>query len=85
MYFIYYNMPEEDSPVLDWDRIVHKNVRSRDGQDAGNVDAINADSIVIITGGARKEYQVPKSQVDGFNGAEVFLKASLAELEKFKI
>jgi hypothetical protein len=78
-------MPEEDSPVLDWDRIVHKNVRSRDGQDAGNVDAINADSIVIITGGARKEYQVPKSQVDGFNGAEVFLKASLAELEKFKI
>jgi hypothetical protein len=85
MYLIYYNMPEEDSPVLDWDRIVHKNVRSRDGQDAGNVDAINADSIVIITGGARKEYQVPKSQVDGFNGAEVFLKASLAELEKFKI
>jgi hypothetical protein len=85
MYFIYYNMPEEDSPVLDWDRIVHKNVRSRDGQDAGNVDAINADSIVIITGGARKEYQVPKSQVDGFNGAEVFLKASIAELEKFKI
>jgi hypothetical protein len=85
MSFLYSNMPEEDSPVLDWDRIVHKNVRSRDGQDAGNVDAINADSIVIITGGARKEYQVPKSQVDGFNGAEVFLKASLAELEKFKI
>jgi len=85
MSLLYYNMPEEDSPVLDWDRIVHKNVRSRDGQDAGNVDAINADSIVIITGGARKEYQVPKSQVDGFNGAEVFLKASLAELEKFKI
>jgi hypothetical protein len=78
-------MPEEDSPVLDWDRIVHKNVRSRDGQDAGNVDAIYADSIVIITGGARKEYQVPKSQVDGFNGAEVFLKSSIAELEKFKI
>jgi hypothetical protein len=78
-------MPEEDSPVLDWDRIVHKNVRSRDGQDAGNVDAIYADSIVIITGGARKEFQVPKSQVDGFNGAEVFLKSSIAELEKFKI
>jgi hypothetical protein len=78
-------MPEEDSPVLDWDRIVHKNVRSRDGQDAGNVDAIYADSIVIITGGARNEYQVPKSQVDGFNGAEVFLKSSIAELEKFKI
>jgi hypothetical protein len=35
-------MPEEDSPVLDWDRIVHKNVRSNDGQDAGNIDAVDA-------------------------------------------
>jgi hypothetical protein len=75
----------EDSPVLDWDRIVHKNVRSRDGQDAGNVDAVDADSIVIITEGARKEYKLPKSEVDGFNGAEVFLKLSIAELEKFKV
>ena len=78
-------MPEEESPVLDWDRIVHKNVRSRDGQDAGNVDAVDADSIVIITEGARKEYRLPKSEVDGFNGAEVFLKSSIAELEKFRV
>jgi hypothetical protein len=78
-------MPQDDSPVLDWDRIVHKNVRSRDGQDAGNVDAVDANSIVIITEGARKEYKLPKSEVDGFNGAEVFLKLSIAELEKFKV
>jgi hypothetical protein len=26
--------------VMDWDRIVHKNVRSSYGQDAGNVDPI---------------------------------------------
>jgi hypothetical protein len=71
--------------VLDWDAIVHKNVRSRDGQDAGNVDAVDADSVVIITEGARKEYKIPKSQVQGFNGAEVFLKLSIAELEKFKV
>jgi hypothetical protein len=42
-------MLEEDSAVLYWDTIVHKNVRHRDGQDAGNVDAVDADSIVIIT------------------------------------
>ena len=78
-------MPQDDSPVLDWDRIVHKNVRSRDGQDAGNVDAVDVNSIVIITEGARKEYKLPKSEVDGFNGAEVFLKLSIAELEKFKV
>jgi hypothetical protein len=80
-----YNMTEEDSPVLDWDRIVHKNVRSKDGQDAGNVDAVDADSIVIITEGARKEYKLPKSEVEGFNGAEVFLKSSIAQLQKFKV
>lgn len=78
-------MSEEDSPVLDWDRIVHKNVRSKDGQDAGNIDAVDADSIVIITEGARKEYKLLKSQVEGFNGAEVFLKLTIAELEKFKV
>ena len=78
-------MTENDSPVLDWDRIVHKNVRSRDGQDAGNVDAVDTNSIVIITEGARKEYNLPKSEVDGFNGAEVFLKLTIAELEKVKV
>jgi hypothetical protein len=71
--------------VLDWDRIVHKNVRSSDGQDAGNVDAVDADSVVIITEGARGEYKISKTQVDGFNGAEVFLKLSLGELEKYKV
>ena len=78
-------MTENDSPVLDWDRIVHKNVRSRDGQDAGNVDAVDTNSIVIVTEGAREEYNLPKSEVDGFNGAEVFLKLTIAELEKFKV
>ena len=71
--------------VLDWDKIVHKNVRSSDGQDAGNVDAIDADSVVIITDGARKEYKIPTSQVDGYNGAEVFLKLTIGELEKYRI
>jgi hypothetical protein len=63
--------------VLDWDRIVHKNVRSSDGQDAGNVDAIDGDSIVIITEGARKEYKISKSRIEGYNGAEVFLKLTI--------
>jgi hypothetical protein len=41
-------MSGEDSSVLDWDRIVHKNVRSKDGQDAGNVDALYEDSILCL-------------------------------------
>jgi hypothetical protein len=74
-----------EDPVVNWDAVVHKNVRSKDGQDAGNVDAIDANSVVIITEGARKEYLLPKSQVEGFNGAEVSLKVTIGELEKYRV
>jgi hypothetical protein len=77
--------PRGEAPVLDWDRIVHKNVRSKDRADVGNVDAVNQDSIVIVTEGARGEYKIPKSEVDRFDGAEVFLKSTLSELRKFKV
>jgi hypothetical protein len=71
-----------DSPVVDWEAIVHKNVRSKDRADVGNVDAIETDAIVIITEGARGEYRIPKSEVEGFDGAEVFLRSNIAELKK---
>jgi hypothetical protein len=74
-----------DSPVVDWEAIVHKNVRSKDRADVGNVDAIETDGIVVITEGARGEYRIPKSEVEEFNGAEVFLRSNIAELKKYKI
>jgi hypothetical protein len=74
-----------DSPVVDWEAIVHKNVRSKDRADVGNVDAIETDAIVLITEGARGEYRIPKSEVEEFNGAEVFLRSNIAELKKYKI
>ena len=74
-----------DSPVVDWEAIVHKNVRSKDRADVGNVDAIETDAIVVITEGARGEYRIPKSDVEEFNGAEVVLRSNIAELKKYKI
>ena len=74
-----------EPPVLDWDRIVHKNVRSKDKEDAGNVAAVDADLITILSEGARYEYKIPKSEVEGFDGAEVFLKLTIAELKKYKV
>ena len=53
--------------------------------DGENVDALNADSVIITSQGDRKEYDLPKGQIDGFNGAEVFLKIGLDEIERFKI
>jgi hypothetical protein len=74
-----------EDAVVDWESIIHKNVRSKDGQDAGNVDAIQGNKVVITTEGDRKEYNLPKSQVEGYNGAEVSLKVTIGELEKYKV
>ena len=67
------------------DAIVHKNVRSKDGQDAGNVDAIEGDAVVITSEGDRQEYNVPKSEIAGYNGAEVSLKIAFGDLKKYKV
>jgi hypothetical protein len=74
-----------EPPVYDWDRIVHKNVRSKDGGCGGNVDAVDADSVVIISEGAREIYKIPKTEVEGFDGAEVLLKCTVAELKRYKV
>ena len=71
--------------VLDWDRIVHKNVRTNDYLVVGNIVAVDNDSIVVMSQGARDEYRLPKSNVEAFNGAEVFLNIPAGELKKFKL
>ncbi|GEM_PF-309682 len=71
---------ETRSPVLDWDAIIHKNVRSSDMNAVGNVGAVTDETIVIMRGPAR-EFIVPKSHVEGFDGAEVRLDISYRELE----
>jgi hypothetical protein len=75
-------MPEEPV-ILNWDKIVHKNVRSKDMDDVGNVIAIAGDTITIFQG-RKREYQVPKSHIEGFNGSEVFLDLSFNDLESYK-
>jgi hypothetical protein len=74
-----------DDAVVNWDAIVHKNVRSKDGQDAGNVDAIEGNTVVITSEGDRQEYNVPKSEIAGYDGAEVSLKIPFGELKKYKV
>src|SRR6188472_2034392 len=72
-----------DPAVIDWDRIIHKNVRSKDMEGAGNVVAIDGDSVIISTQGAQHQYKIPKSHVEGYNGAEVYLDLSVGEMSSF--
>ena len=75
-----FRIDKMSEPVLDWDRIVLKGVRTNDNQDAGNVISVASDEITVGSEGARHEYMIPKSAVEGFNGSEVFLKISFGEL-----
>jgi uncharacterized protein (TIGR02271 family) len=61
--------------VVNWDRIIHKNVRTLDNQGMGKVIAVpnNEDTIIISSQSGGEQYKIPKSSVSGFNGAEVLL------------
>jgi hypothetical protein len=77
-------MAEEGKPpVIDWDRVVNKNVRSKEGEPIGNIVAHMKDSIQIETTGSRGQYMIPKEHVSGFDGAEVALNLTVNELAKF--
>ena len=74
-----------DPAVIDWNRIIHKNVKSKDMQGAGNVVAIDGDSVIISTQGAQHQYKIPKSHVEGYNGAEVFLDIAVSDMSSFNM
>jgi uncharacterized protein (TIGR02271 family) len=61
--------------VVDWDRIIHKNVRTLDDQGMGKVIAVpnDEDVLIIASQSGGEQYKIPKSCVMGFNGAEVLL------------
>jgi hypothetical protein len=69
--------------ILPWERVMHKNVRSSDRVDVGTIISEDGDMFTILKGASR-EYLVPKLAVDGYNGAEVFLKISYGDLQAYK-
>lgn len=70
--------------ILHWERVIHKNVRSKDGVDIGNIISESGDTFTVMQGASR-EYNIPKSAVDGFNGSEVFLSIPYAEIMTYKV
>ncbi|HVX02506.1 MAG TPA: hypothetical protein VHA09_05080 [Nitrososphaera sp.] len=59
-------------------------MRSKDMVDVGTIIADDADTVTVYKGSGR-EYKVPKSLVEGFNGAEVSLGLTYKELMNYKI
>jgi hypothetical protein len=71
--------------IIDWDNIVHKNVRTSDNRAIGNVAAITDGHIVITSAGARDEFSIPKKHIQGYNGAEVLLDLSMTDAGRYQI
>ena len=75
------------SAGISWDKILPKNVRSKDMDGIGNIVAINDDDddlISVTTQGSQHIYKIPKkSHIEGYNGAEVFLGLSANDVFTF--
>jgi hypothetical protein len=71
-----------DPVVLRWDRVIHKNVRSNDRIDIGNVISESGDTFTVMQG-TSKEYNIPKSAVERFDGSELYLSISYSEVQKY--
>ena len=70
--------------ILHWERVIHKNVRSKDGYDIGNIISEAGDTMTVMQGASR-EYNIPKSAVDGFDGSEVHLSMTYSDVQAHKV
>ena len=66
-----------------WDRVIHKNVRSKDRVDIGNVISESGDTFTVMQG-TNIEYNIPKSTVEGFDGSELYLSITYSEVQKYQ-
>lgn len=64
-----YNMSAQN-PAFDWNKIVHKNVRSNDMRYLGNVTDVDNDSFILLQD-ADQRYRIPKSRVKDFDGNDL--------------
>lgn len=69
--------------IVNWESIVHKNARTSDRGDAGNIVEVEQDTVTLERG-PTAEYAIPKSAVEGFDGSEVALTLSLKELNRYR-
>ena len=72
-------------PIIQrWERVMHKNVRSKDRIDIGNVISESGETFTVMQGASR-EYNIPKSAVEAFDGSELYLSIPFSEVQRYKI
>jgi uncharacterized protein (TIGR02271 family) len=81
------DMSSSGEAVVNWDRVIHKNVRTLDNQGMGKVIAVpnDEDTIIISSQSGGDQYKIPRSLVSGFNGAEVLLNITAYKVASYQI
>jgi hypothetical protein len=72
------------SNVPNWDAIINKVVKTKEGELVGNVEATDESAVLVSTEGARTHYRIPKDVVEGFDGHAVSLTVPMAQLGRYK-
>jgi len=70
--------------VLNWDRVVHKNVRTKEGEPLGYI-ASEDQGFILILGSGFREYKIPKPHVESFDGSQVFLDLQFGDTSRYKL
>jgi hypothetical protein len=70
--------------VLNWDSVLHKEARTKDGKPLGYIAAEDEECIYVLSS-RHKEYRIPKSQVMKFDGSAVLIDMQFRKLGRYKI
>ena len=70
--------------VLNWDSVIHKEARTKDGKPLGYVAAEDEESIYVLSS-RHKEYMIPKSRVIEFDGSVVLIDMQFGKAGRYKI
>ena len=76
---------KSEAGIQDWDTILKKGARTTDSIAVGIVTAVNDENVIITSDGAKDEYNLPKNEIQSFNGQEVILNTNYDRLSQFKV
>jgi hypothetical protein len=70
--------------VLNWDSVIHKEARTKDGKPIGYIAAEDEECIYVLSS-KHKEYRIPKSLVMEFDGSVVLIGMQFGKVGRYKI
>jgi hypothetical protein len=70
--------------VLNWDSVIHKEARTKEGKTLGYIAAEDEECIYVLSS-RHKEYRIPKSHVMEFDGSIVLTDLRFGKVGRYKV